>query len=194
MKVETDKKKIEELLTRGVDEVIQKEELQKKLFSGEKLRIKFGIDPTSPNVHIGHSIPILKLRDFQELGHQVVLIVGEFTGVIGDTSDKDSERSMLTEEEITSNKEKYFEQVGKILDMDGVEFRHNTEWLEGLTYREIGEHADQFSIADFISRDNIKRRLDAGKRVSLREVLYPLMPAGGTPLICWLRQKKCMEK
>jgi len=175
MKINTDEKKINELLTRGVSEVIQSESLKKKLLSGTKLRIKLGIDPTSANLHLGRSIPLLKLRDFQELGHQIVLIVGDFTGIIGDTSDKESERPMLTKEEIEENKKTYATQVGKILDMDAVEFRYNSEWLETLTYREIGEHADLFSVSDFIARDNIKRRLDAGKRVSLREVLYPLM-------------------
>jgi tyrosyl-tRNA synthetase len=175
MEVNTDPKKVEELLTRGVEEVIHKDELRKKLQSGKKLRIKLGIDPTSPNIHIGRSIPLLKLRDFQELGHQIVFIVGDFTSVIGDTSDKDSERPMLNKEVVDENKKNYFDQVAKLLDMDKVEFRHNSEWLEPLTYREIGEHADLFSVADFIARDNIKRRLDAGKRVSLREVLYPLM-------------------
>jgi tyrosyl-tRNA synthetase len=166
---------IEEALTRGVEEVIQKEDLKKKLASGKKLRVKLGIDPTSPNLHLGRSIPLLKLRDFQKLGHQIVLIIGDFTGIIGDTSDKDSERPMLKHEEVERNKQSYFEQAGKILDMDNVEFRHNSEWLSGLTYQEIGEHADLFSVSDFIARENIKRRLDAGKRVSLREVLYPLM-------------------
>lgn len=175
MAIHTDEKKIEELLTRGVDEVIHKDNLKKKLLSGKQLRIKLGIDPTSANIHLGRSIPLLKLRDFQELGHQVVLIVGDFTGIIGDTSDKDSERPMLMREQVEENKKTYFEQVGKILDMSTVEFRYNSEWLEDLTYREIGEHADLFSVSDFISRDNIKRRLDAGKRVSLRETLYPLM-------------------
>ena len=175
MKINTDAQKIEELLTRGVDEVIHKEVLQKKLLSGEQLRVKLGIDPTSANLHLGRSIPLLKLRDFQELGHQVVFIVGDFTGIIGDTSDKDSERPMLTREAVEENKKTYFAQVSKILDIDAVEFRYNSEWLEGLTYREIGEHADLFSVSDFIARDNIKRRLDAGKRVSLREMLYPLM-------------------
>lgn len=175
MKIDTDAKKIDELLSRGVSEVIHEEGLRKKLESGERLRIKLGIDPTSPNIHIGRAIPLLKLRDFQELGHQIVFIVGDFTSVIGDTSDKDSERPMLSREVIEENKKNYFEQVGKILDLDKAELRYNSEWLEGLTYREIGEHADLFSVADFIARDNIKRRLDSGKRVSLREVLYPLM-------------------
>ena len=175
MKVSTDAQKINELLTRGVAEVIHTDSLRSKLESGVQLRVKLGIDPTSPNIHIGRSIPVLKLRDFQELGHQIVFIVGDFTSVIGDTSDKDSERPMLERETIEENKKHYYDQVAKILDIDKVEFRYNSEWLEPLTYREIGEHADLFSVADFIARDNIKRRLDEGKRVSLREVLYPLM-------------------
>jgi len=175
MAIITDEQKIEELLSRGVDEVIHKEELKKSLLSGKQLRIKLGIDPTSANLHLGRSIPLLKLRDFQELGHQVVLIVGDFTGIIGDTSDKDSERPMLTQEVVEENKKAYYSQVAKVLDIEKVEFRYNSEWLETLTYREIGEHADLFSVSDFISRDNIKKRLDAGKRVSLRETLYPLM-------------------
>lgn len=173
--IDTNEKKIDELLTRGVAEVIHTESLKKKLLSGKQLRVKLGIDPTSANVHLGRSIPLLKLRDFQELGHQVIFIVGDFTGIIGDTSDKDSERPMLTREQVEENKKTYFSQVSKILDTDAVEFRYNSEWLEKLTYRDIGEHADLFSVADFIARDNIKRRLDAGKRVSLRETLYPLM-------------------
>lgn len=164
-----------ELLSRGVEEIIGKDELVEQLKDGKKLRIKLGIDPTSPNLHLGRSIPLLKLRDFQELGHTIVFIVGDFTGVIGDTSDKESERPMLDNDVIEKNKQSYFEQVGKIIDLKKAEFRYNSEWLAKLTYREIGEHADQFSVADFIARENIKKRLDGGKRVSLREVLYPLM-------------------
>lgn len=166
---------IDNILTRGVVEVIQNDVLRAKLAPGKPLRIKFGIDPTSPNIHIGRACALWKLRDFQDLGHQIVFIVGDFTAVIGDTSDKDSERPMLSREKVEENLTTYFEQAGKILDMTKVEQHRNTEWLEKLTYREIGEHADAFSVADFIARDNIKRRLDAGKRVSLREVLYPLM-------------------
>lgn len=173
--VNTDPHKIEELLTRGVDEAIHRDSLKKKLESGKQLRVKLGIDPTSPNIHLGRSIPLLKLRDFQELGHQVIFIVGDFTGVIGDTSDKESERPMLTHEAIEANKKTYLDQVAKILDVSKIEFRQNSEWLGKLTYREIGEHADQFSVADFNARENIAKRLKEGKRVSLREVLYPLM-------------------
>lgn len=175
MDVNTDPQKIDELLGRGVTELIHQESIREKLASGRRLRVKLGIDPTSPNLHLGRSVPLLKMRDFQELGHQVVLIVGDFTGVIGDTSDKESERPMLSREIIEENKQSYLAQIGTILDLDRVEFRYNSEWLGGLDYNAIGEHADQFSVADFIARENIKRRLDAGKRVSLREVLYPLM-------------------
>jgi tyrosyl-tRNA synthetase len=174
-KVNTDEKAVDELLSRGVSEVIVKDDLRKRLLSGERLRIKLGIDPTSPDLHIGRSIPLLKLRDFQQLGHQIVLIVGDFTAVIGDTSDKDAERPMLGQEVIEKNKKSYFDQAGKLLDLSKVEMRYNSEWLKPLNYREIGEHADLFSVADFIARDNIARRISAGKRVSLRELLYPLM-------------------
>ena len=173
--VVADESAVDELLSRGVSEVIVKDDLRKKLLSGERLRIKLGIDPTSPDLHIGRSIPLLKLRDFQKLGHQIVLIVGDFTAVIGDTSDKDAERPMLEQETIERNKKSYFDQAGKILDLSKVEMRYNSEWLKPLNYREIGEHADLFSVADFIARDNIARRLSGGKRVSLRELLYPLM-------------------
>ena len=165
----------EELLTRAVAEVIGEKELESKIASGAKLRVKLGIDPTSPDLHLGRSVPLLKMRDFQNMGHQAVLIVGDFTGVIGDTSDKESERPMLSQDVIEENKKNYFTQIGKIIDLDKTELRYNSEWLEPLTYREIGEHADQFSVADFIARDNIKRRLDEGKRVSMREMLYPAM-------------------
>ncbi|OGG61559.1 tyrosine--tRNA ligase [Candidatus Kaiserbacteria bacterium RIFCSPHIGHO2_02_FULL_49_34] len=171
----TDEKRIDAVLSRGVAEVIGAEELKKRMLAGEKLRIKLGIDPTSKNVHIGRSIPLLKLRDFQELGHQIVLIIGDATGVIGDTSDKTAERPMLEQATIDENKEAYYDQIAKILDMDKVEFCHNGDWLNKLSFREIGEIADIFSVAEFIARENIRLRLDAGKRVSLREMMYPLM-------------------
>jgi tyrosyl-tRNA synthetase len=175
VKVSTNEAAIDALLSRGVSEVIVKEKLKEKLMSGRQLRIKLGIDPTSPDLHIGRAVPLLKLRDFQDLGHQIVFIVGDFTAVIGDTSDKDAERPMLSQEVIEENKKSYFKQAGKILDLSKVEMRYNSEWLKPLNYRQIGEHADIFSVADFIARENIALRLKAGKRVSLRELLYPLM-------------------
>lgn len=166
---------IEALLTRGVAEVIDRGHLKKRLLSGEKLRIKFGIDPTSPHIHLGRAVVLRKLRDFQDLGHTVVFIVGDFTGVIGDTSDKESERPMLSPEIIEENMKTYTEQAGKIIDLAKAEIHYNSTWLDKLGYDDVGIQADAFSLAEFIARDNIRRRLDAGKRVSLREVLYPLM-------------------
>jgi tyrosyl-tRNA synthetase len=167
--------KIDEILTRGVNEVIERESLKKKLSSGEKITVKLGIDPTSPNLHLGRAVALLKLKDLQDLGHKIVFIIGDFTGQIGDTSDKDSERPMLSEEIVQSNLKSYGEQAGKILNLDKIEIRYNSEWLAKLGYGEIGAQADQFSLAEFIARDNIKKRLEEGKRISLREVLYPLM-------------------
>ncbi len=167
--------KIDEILSRGVNEVIDQKHLKEKLLSGKKLRIKLGIDPTSPNLHLGRSVAFLKLRDFQELGHQIVLIIGDFTGVIGDTSDKESERPMLDDETIKANMKTYAEQAGKILDIKKVELHRNSEWLAKLTYKDIAKQADMFSLSEFIARENIAKRIKAQKRVSLREVLYPLM-------------------
>jgi len=174
-KIDTNPEKIAELLNRGVSEVIDQKDLESRLQSGEKLRIKLGIDPTSPNIHLGRSIPLLKLKDFQDLGHQIVLIFGDFTGTIGDTSDKESERPMLTEEVVKENLETYIDQASKIIDIKEAEIHYNSEWLSKLTYSEIGRQADVFSLHDFISRENIAKRLKAGKRISLRELLYPLM-------------------
>jgi len=175
MTTNTDVKKVNELLSRGVEEVIDKSHLEKKLKSGKQLRIKLGIDPTSPNIHIGRAVPLFKLRDFQKLGHKIVLIIGDFTGIIGDTSDKDSERPMLTEEEVKQNLKSYIQQAGKIIDIKKCEVHYNSEWLGKLNYHEIGRQANVFSLNEFISRENIKKRLDAGKHISLRELLYPLM-------------------
>ena len=170
----TREKQIEELLTRGVAEVIDREHLKSKLLAGEKLRVKLGIDPTSRNLHLGRSVPLLKLKDFQDLGCQVVFIVGDFTAEIGDTSDKDSERPMLSAEDVRQNMETYLAQAFKILDKDKTEVKHNSEWFKDMQLEQIVTHADAFSVAEFISRENIKKRLDAGKRVSLREMLYPV--------------------
>ena len=174
-KIITDQLAITELLTRGVEEIIDKAHLEEKLKSGKQLRIKLGIDPTSPNIHLGRSIPLLKLRDFQQLGHKIVFIIGDFTGIIGDSSDKDSERPMLTEEIIAKNLKTYIDQAAKVIDIKAAEICHNSEWLGKLGYIEIGKQADAFSVNEFISRENIDKRISAGKRVSLRELLYPLM-------------------
>lgn len=175
MKISIDKKQIKELLTRGVNEVIDRVHLEQALLSGKKLRIKLGIDPTSPNIHLGRAVPLLKLRDFQQIGHQIIFIIGDFTGVIGDTSDKETERPMLSEKEVKKNMKTYINQAEKILDINKTEIHYNSKWLTKLGYAEINKQADQFSLAEFINRENIKKRLVGGSRISLREVLYPLM-------------------
>lgn len=167
--------KIEEVLTRGVAEVLVRESLEGKLASGKSLRIKYGIDPTSPHIHIGRAAALLKLRDLEALGHQIVFIVGDFTATIGDTSDKDVERPMLSREEVEHNLATYVRQAGKLINIEKAEIHYNSEWLNALPYQELCEQANAFSVADFIARDNIARRLKAGTRVSLRELLYPLM-------------------
>ena len=175
MKIITDENKINELLDRSVLEVIEKESLRKKLLSGKKLKIKLGIDPTSPNLHLGRAIPLLKLKDFQDLGHEIILIFGDFTGTIGDTSDKESERPMLDKKTVIKNMKTYKKQAGKILNMSRVKIFRNSKWLNKLGYEEIGKQADSFSVNEFLQRDLIKKRLKAGSRISLREFLYPLM-------------------
>lgn len=171
----TKDEKIRGILQRGVEEVIHLKHLEARLKGRKKLRVKLGIDPTSPNIHIGRAVVLWKLRAFQDLGHQVVFIVGDFTGQIGDTSDKEAERPMLTEAEIKKNVKTYLEQAYKILDKDKTEAHYNSAWLSKLGFAEIGSLANLFGLHDFSSRDNIAKRLKAGKRVSVRELLYPLM-------------------
>ena len=167
----------QEVLTRAVNEIIDKKHLEQQLNSDKKLRIKLGIDPTSPSIHIGRAVQLWKLRQFQELGHQVVLIVGDFTGLVGDTSDKDAERPMLAEEQIKINMKSYFDQAFKILDKKKTEMHYNSEWLKKIGFIELGKMADLFGLHEFASREVIARRMKAGKRVSFREMLYPLMQA-----------------
>lgn len=172
--VKTDEQKISEILERGVEEVIDKENLSKKLRSGRTLRIKLGIDPTSPNIHIGRAIPLLKLRDFQNLGHKVVLIIGDFTGIIGDASDKESERPMLEADTINKNMKTYVIQAGKILDIKKCEVHYNSKWLKKLRLLEIAKMANLFGLHEFAAREVVAKRMEAGKRVSYLELMYPL--------------------
>ena len=151
MQIDTDLRKIEELLIRGVEDVIVKEHLEQALKSGRQLRVKFGIDPTGPNIHLGRSIPLRKLKVFQDLGHQIVLIIGDFTATIGDPSDKLSKRPTLAKEQVQENMRDYAKQLGKILDMNKVELRYNSEWLEKLSLKDINELADCFSFQQMAS-------------------------------------------
>lgn len=168
-------KDVNELLSRGVDEVIDRKNLEEKLKSGKPLRIKLGIDPTSPNIHIGRAIPLWKLRAFQDLGHTAVFIVGDATGIVGDTSDKEAERPMLTREQVAENMQSYFDQAYKILDKEKTETHYNSEWLDKLNFSDIAKMANLFGVNEFISRELIAKRLESGQRVSFHELLYPLM-------------------
>ncbi len=169
------KEKIKDLLTRGVEDVISEKELKKKLESGEKLRVKLGVDPTGPKIHLGRASQFWKLRNFQELGHQVVLIIGDFTAQIGDASDKQAMRTPLTEKEIEKNMEGYVDQIGKIIDMDKVELRHNSEWLDEMKIKEIISIAMDFTAQQLIRRRNFKERWEEDKPIGIHELLYPLL-------------------
>lgn len=175
MKLKENEEKINELLTRGVEEIFVRENLERELKSGKKLRIKFGIDPTGPKIHLGRAIPLRKLKAFQDLGHQIVLIVGDFTAQIGDPSDKLEKRPMLTRELIKENLKNYKKIIGKIIDVDKTEFVFNSKWLSKIGFQEISELAESFSVQQMSNRRNFKERLDKGEEVSLREFLYPLM-------------------
>lgn len=168
--------KIQEILNRGVANIIpNKAELEKILRSDKKLNIYLGIDPTATKIHLGHAVPLRKLQAFAELGHNVIFLIGDFTALIGDTSDKDSERPSLTPEQIEQNFKDYKRQAEKILDFSKIQIKHNSEWLEKLTFAEIIKLTQHFSFGDFASRELIKKRLTDGKHVGLHEALYPVM-------------------
>jgi len=166
---------VEELLTRGVEQVIVRQTLEEKLKSGEKLKLYLGIDPTGSQLHLGHTIPLRKLRDFQRLGHKVIFLIGTFTALIGDTSDKEAMRQVMTQEEIDENFKTYKEQASKILDFDKVEIRYNADWLSKLSFAEVIKLAQQFTVQQMIERDMYQKRLESGKPIGLHEFLYPLM-------------------
>lgn len=171
----TDPKLIDDILTRGVEDIFVLDDLKQALLSGNRLRIKFGIDPTGPKLHIGRAAVLRKLRAFQKLGHQIVLIIGDFTAQIGDPSDKLAKRPMLTREVIEENMRDYKAQIGKIIDVDKVEFVYNSDWLRPLGFQEICQLAESFSVQQMLARRNFKDRVDNGEEISLREFMYPLM-------------------
>ncbi len=169
-------KQIEELLTRSVANIIpNKNVLAGKLMSGKKLNIYLGIDPTSTKIHLGHAVVLRKLNQFALLGHNVTFLIGDFTALIGDTSDKDSERPALTIKEIEENFKTYKKQAEKILDFSKIKVRYNSEWLKKLNFEDILKLTQHFSVGDFAGRELIKKRLSDNKRVGLHEFLYPVM-------------------
>jgi tyrosyl-tRNA synthetase len=175
MKIITDEEKIDEILSRGTEDIIDKENLKKKLMSGKQLNIKFGIDPTGPKIHLGRASVLIKLKDFQDLGHKITLIIGNFTALIGDASDKDSIRQPKTEKEIKENMKEYLSQIGMVLDLKKVEIKYNKDWFGKMKAEEIIQLAMNFTAQQMIQRRNFKERWDTEKPIGVHELLYPLL-------------------
>jgi len=166
---------VKELLSRGVEDVIEKKHLERTLQSGKPLRVKFGIDPTGKKIHIGRAVLLWKLRAFQDLGHHIILIVGDFTAQVGDPSDKLEKRPFLSQKQVEENLKNYLPQLGTILDLNKTEVRYNSEWLSKLDFQEISKLAELFTVQQMIERKNFKERWTQHKEISIREFLYPLM-------------------
>lgn len=174
-KIITDEKKINEVLTRGVEEVIVKDNLFKRLKSGKKLRIKLGIDPTGSVLHLGHAVVLRKLKDFQDLGHLVIFLIGDFTARIGDPTGRSASRKPMTGKEIADNMKSYTKQAGLILDMEKVEIRFNSEWLNKLNFQELIMLASKITYAQMAQRADFKERIKSDQDLSLQEFMYPMM-------------------
>ena len=162
-------------IRRGSDELIVEEELAKKLASGRKLRVKLGLDPTAPDLHLGHTVVINKLRDFQELGHQVQFLIGDFTGMIGDPTGKNQTRPRLTREEILANAQTYRDQVFKILDPGRTQILFNSEWSDKLGAEGMIRLASRYTVARLLERDDFSKRFRNNQPIAVHELLYPLM-------------------
>lgn len=177
MDINTDPKKIEEVLTRGVENVIVREDLKRKLASYKKLRIKFGVDPSKPDIHLGHTVPLGKLQEFQRLGHQIVFIIGDFTGRIGDPSGKSKTRPQLSKEQVDKNAETYLEQVKKIMDIKKVEIRRNSEWYDKMRPDDFIKLFSKITLARILERDDSEKRLKSKTDIYPHEILYPILQA-----------------
>ncbi|MCZ6597726.1 MAG: tyrosine--tRNA ligase [Planctomycetota bacterium] len=164
---------------RGAVDLIEEGELRRKLerafAGGGRLRVKLGLDPSSPDLHVGHSIPLRKLRDLQELGHQIVLIVGEATAMVGDPSGRSKLRPQLTRDEVRANMQTYIEQASLVLDMERVEIRYNTEWFDAMSFEDVMRLASRMTVAQMIQRDIFQTRMQAEEPIGIHEFLYPLM-------------------
>lgn len=177
MKVKTDAKKIEEILTRGVEKIIEKESLVKKLKSGKRLRVKLGIDPTSPDLHLGNAVVLWKLKEFQDLGHKIVLIIGDFTAQVGDPSGRLSPRRVLTEREIKENMKAYRFQIGKILDLKKTEIIFNSHHLSSLKLSQLYRLFSFFTVNQILEREMFQKRISLKKPIWLPEFFYPILQA-----------------
>ncbi len=165
------------IIKSGTAKIVPEDALVEKLKSGRQLRIKLGVDPTAPDIHIGHAVPLRKLRQFQDLGHIVVLIIGNGTGLIGDPSGRNSTRPQLTEEQVMANAQTYVDQAFKILDPEKTELRYNAEWLLSLDMKHLLELMSKFTVARILERDDFHNRYTNNLPISLHEFLYPVMQA-----------------
>ena len=163
-----------DLIARGSDELLKREELEARLKEGRPLRIKAGFDPTAPDLHLGHTVLINKLRQFQDLGHQVIFLIGDFTGMIGDPTGKNVTRKPLTREDVMANAATYAEQVFKILDREKTELRFNSEWFDRMSAADMVRLAGQLTVARMLERDDFAKRHKAQQPISIHEFLYPL--------------------
>ena len=170
--MKTDNKTI---LTKGTAEVIIKEELEKKLSSKKKLRVKFGIDPTGSDLHLGHAVPLKKLRQFQDRGDTAILLIGDYTARIGDPTGKSETRVMLSEEKIKENMKHYIDQASKILDLQKLEIRYNSEWFSKMTMGDILNLTSHKTISQMLQREDFKNRMKNNQDISITELLYPIM-------------------
>lgn len=162
-------------IKRGTDEVIVEEDLRAKLESGKKLVVKAGFDPTAPDLHLGHTVLLNKMKQFQDLGHQVVFLIGDFTGMIGDPTGKSATRPPLTEEQVLTNAETYKEQVFKILDPAKTQVRFNSEWMSKLGAQDMIKLAGQYTVARMLERDDFSKRFKSEQSIAIHEFLYPLV-------------------
>jgi tyrosyl-tRNA synthetase len=173
-------KNIQELLTRGVQDIIGQESLEKKLASGEKMKIYIGADPNRPDIHIGHAVALRKLRRFQDLGHRIIFLIGDFTAQIGDPTGKDEMRQQLTPAEVKKNAQSYKEQISKVLNFKGSNkavIKYNSKWNKKLKFQDLIELSSNFTVQQFLERDMYQKRIKEGKPISLHEFFYPLMQA-----------------
>jgi len=163
------------LIARGADEILKREELEARLASGRALRVKAGFDPTAPDLHLGHTVLLNKMRQFQDLGHQVVFLIGDFTGMIGDPTGKNATRKPLTREDVLANAETYADQVFKVLDRGRTEVRFNSEWFSKMDAADMIRLAAQHTVARMLERDDFAKRYAAQQSIAIHEFLYPLV-------------------
>jgi tyrosyl-tRNA synthetase len=164
-----------EILTRGAEEIIPEESFLEQIKSKKKLRVKAGFDPTSPDLHLGHTVLLNKMKIFQDLGHQVIFLIGDFTGLVGDPSGVNETRPVLTEEQLAKNAETYKEQVFKILDPDKTEIRFNSEWMQEVHPSEFIKMLSSYTVARMLERDDFSKRYKSQQPISIHEFLYPIL-------------------